>query len=303
VGINRLKLMAARDIVACRKTREVFPHTLLTGSGGLGKTSFAEAMAYDLGYHFEMVEGAMFKCRRSIIGKLVACSLAAEARNKRLLFFIDEIHRLAKEPQEAIYYPLLKSYIPETKTTLPPFSVFGATTHPHELLRPFKRRFKNEWAFSRYSVASIRVMVATQLNKFGLTVSADVIDMVANRALGIPARAYNLSEKIRNEVLFREGDKIVSAEDCENTFLLEGIDPIGLDLDQVAYLQVLEGANGIPKGVGGIAGALDRDKGVVEDSIEPVLLSLKFIDRTARGRVLTEHGYMHLVKTGKSKAL
>jgi len=291
--------MAARDIVACRKTREVFPHTLLIGPGGLGKTSFAEAIAHDLGYHFEMVEGAMFKCRRSIIGKLVSSSLVAEAHQKRLLFFIDEVHRLTKEPQEGIYYPLLKFFIPETKTTLAPFSVFGATTHPHELLRPFKRRFKNEWAFSRYDVADIEVIVAIQLNKFGLTVSADVIKMVAVRALGIPARAYNLSEKIRNEVLFRGGNRVVSAEDCENTFRLEGIDAIGLDLDQVSYLQVLSDSNGTPKGVGGIAGALDRDVDVVEDSIEPVLLSLKFIDRTARGRVLTEHGYLHLAKTGK----
>ena len=299
VGLRRLKTMAARDIVACRKTREVFPHTLLIGPGGLGKTSFAEAIAHDLGYHFEMVEGAMFKCRRSIIGKLVSSSLVAEAHQKRLLFFIDEVHRLAKEPQEGIYYPLLKFFIPETKTTLAPFSVFGATTHPHELLRPFKRRFKNEWAFSRYDVADIEVIVAIQLNKFGLTVSADVIKMVAVRALGIPARAYNLSEKIRNEVLFRGGNRVVSAEDCENTFRLEGIDAIGLDLDQVSYLQVLSDSNGTPKGVGGIAGALDRDVDVVEDSIEPVLLSLKFIDRTARGRVLTEHGYLHLAKTGK----
>ena len=299
IGLKRLKAMAARDIVACKKTREVFPHTLLTGPGGLGKTSFAEAIAHDLGYHFEMVEGAMFKCRRAIMGKLDSCSLAAEARDKRLMFFIDEIHRLAKEPQEGIYYPLLKFYIPETKTTLAPFTVFGATTHPHELLRPFKRRFKNEWAFSRYDLVDIEVMVANQLSKHGLLVYGDVVNRIAKRALGIPARAYNLAEKIRNQVLFRGGEATVSVVDCENTFRLEGIDEIGLDMDQVSYLKVLCEANGSPKGVGGIAGALDREVEVVDESIEPVLLSLKFIDRTARGRVLTDKGYVHLAKTGQ----
>jgi len=298
VGLKRLKAMAARDIAACKHTREVFPHTMLTGPGGLGKTSFAEAIAYDLGYHFEMVEGAMFKCRRSIIGKLVACSLLADARGKRLLFFIDEVHRLAKEPQEAIYYPLLKFYIPETKTRLSPFSVFAATTHPQDLLRPFKRRFENDWAFSRYDLDEIEVMVAGQLESFGLDANSVVVHKVAKRSLGIPSLAYNLAKKIRNAVLSK-GRRVVSDVDCENTFHLEGLDELGLTLDQVEYLKVLCDAAGVPKGVGGLAGALDRDVEVVGDSIEPVLLSLKFIDRTPRGRVLTELGHLHLARTGQ----
>lgn len=299
VGLRRLKTMAARDIAACKITGEVFPHTILTGPGGLGKTSFAEAIAYDLGYHFELVEGAMFKCRKAIITKLIECSQIADGRGKRLLFFIDEVHRLAQEPQEAIYYPLLKFYVPDGKISLTPFSVFAATTHPHELLRPFKRRFKNDWAFTRYPVGDIEVMVSQQFSGYGMRFGNDVIQRVAQRSLGIPSRGYNMVEKIRNQVLFRGGERVVLVEDCENTFRLEGLDEIGLDLDQVEYLKVLASAAGVPKGVGGISGALDRDVEVVEDGIEPVLLSLKFIDRTPKGRVLTELGREHLVRTGQ----
>ena len=299
VGLGRLKAMADRDIAASRATREVFPHSGLYGPGGLGKTSFAEAVAQDLGYHFDMVEGAMFKCRRAILERLSQSSLAAEARGKRLIFFIDEVHRLAKEPQEALYYPMLEFFLPDSRTKLQPFSLFAATTHPHELLRPFRSRLKNEWSFQRYDLCDIEVMITRALTDYGLMIDSGVVELVSKRCLGVPRRAYNIALKIRNEVLFRGGELSVSVQDCENTFALEGIDPIGLDLDQVAYLKVLSEARGQPKGVGGIAGMLDRDVEVVEDSIEPVLLSLKFIDRTSRGRVLTELGYVHLGRTGQ----
>lgn len=294
IGLRRQKLMATRDIVATKKLGEVFGHTGLYGPGGLGKTSWSKAMCYELRYHWFMIEGATVRSRQQILGRLAAASMEATARGKYLFFMVDEVHRMPAECQEALYFPLLERVITETNTKLPPFTMFAATTHPQALLPPFRSRLKNSWSFEQYEQSDIECMVARQLDKYRLKASLDVVEMISKRALGVPRSAYNLTEKVRNQVLYRGGDSQVTVKDCRETFKLEGIDDIGLDLSQVEYLKVLAEAQGNPRGVGMLAGALQRDKEVVEDSIEPVLLSLKFIDRTARGRVLTDRGYMHL---------
>ena len=109
--------------------------------------------------------------------------------------------------------------------------------------------------------------------------------------------AYNLSQKVRNEVLAREGARVVHVEDCVTTFADEGIDAIGLNRDQVHYLRIL--SCDTARGIGGIAGTLDRDVVVVEESIEPVLLSLGLAERTRAGRKLTHVGQEHLRRTGQ----
>ncbi len=298
IGLHDLKLRAARDIRACKTANEQFPHTGLFGPGGLGKTSFARSMAYDLGYYFYMVEGAMMKNRKSVQDHLLEACNQAKCSRRRLMFFIDEVHRLNDEPQEALYIPLLDGVITGQSTKLWPFTLFGATTHPHKLLKPFRSRLTNEWYLSCYSVPDLSRMVVKWWREMRLDYDLECIETVAQRSLGVPRLAYNLAMTVRNEVLSRGGSRKVSRADCEKTFLLEGIDSIGLTRDQVAYMQLLRDANGTPKGVGSLAGALDRDVDVVTDNIEPVLLSLKFIDRTMRGRVLTMAGMRHLDKTG-----
>lgn len=299
VGLRRIKSLSARDIIACLRANEIFPHTGLWGPGGLGKTSVAEAIAYDLNYWFAMMEGAMVRTRGQMLQRLQNASEEAEIYNKPLLFFIDEAHRLPSECQEALYYPLKEWFIPEYSADLPPFTMFAATTHPHVLLKPFVSRIRNKWYLDRYNDKDIGCILANEFNKFGLDYSPDVEKVIAQRCLGIPRLATDLAMKVRNEVLYRGGEKRITMQDCENTFGLEGIDEIGLNIDQVKYLLVLHEAKGVPKGVGGLAGALGRDAAVVEDSIEPVLLSLRFIDRTSRGRILTAKGRKHLIQTNK----
>jgi holliday junction DNA helicase RuvB len=299
IGMRDTIKVAKRDIKACLVTSEQFPHAGIFGNSGLGKSSFASAIAYELKYYFEMIEGAMTKTRNALQQKLIDASNSAKTYEKRLLFFVDEVHRLPQEPQEALYYPMVTGQVTGSNIQLQPFSIFVATTHPHLLSGPFMSRLQNKWYLDRYIKEDICKMIIKWLNDVNLGYEVGCVEIIANRSLGIPRTAYNLVRKIRNEVLSRGGIKKVSVSDCTNTFVLESIDPIGLTKDQVRYLQVLQKAGGTPKGVGGLAGSLDRDVLVVSDSIEPILLSLKFIDRTARGRVLTDKGYRHLVETSQ----
>ena len=296
IGLDDIKRIAHRDIQASKISGELFPNTLLAGNGGLGKTALAECVCFELGYHYDMIEGAMVKTRNALQQKLVGASNDAKSSGRRLLFFVDEVHRLPQEPQEALYYPMVNGQITGSNVQLQQFSIFVATTQPHLLLGPFLSRLQNKWYLDRYNHNDICDMVSKWLNDVNLLYDITCINLIANRSLGVPRTAYNLVRKVRNEVLSRGGMQKVLVSDCLNTFVLESIDPIGLTRDQVRYLQVLQ-KSGTPKGVGGLSGSLDRDAAVVSESIEPILLSLKFIDRTARGRMLTEKGYKHLVDT------
>ena len=299
IGLSDIKKVAYRDIRASIATGEQFPHTLLGGNGGLGKSSLSFAISYELGYHYEMIEGAMVKTRNILQQKLTDASNASRYYNKKLFFFVDEVHRLLQEPQEALYYPMVNGQIAGSNIKLQPFTVCVATTNSNLLLGPFLSRLQNKWYLDRYRKEDICKMVIKWLGDLSLDYEVGCINIISNRSLGVPRTAYNLVRKIRNEVLSRGGIKKVLVSDCTNTFVLESIDPIGLTKDQVVYLQALQKAGGTPKGVGGLAGAIDRDILVVSESIEPILLSLKFIDRTARGRVLTEKGYKHLAETNQ----
>lgn len=298
IGMSSLKKRASRDARASLTSNEIFPHTLLAGPGGLGKTAFAESMSVDLGYWFYDIEGAMCKARKQLQAKLVAGCEESKARAKRLLFFVDEAHRLSEESQEALYIPMATGRV-EGFDGGRGFTIFAATTHPHMLLGPLKSRLCNEWYFSRYEQYDIERMIVKWWQKNNIQWDRKSVGMVAKRSLGIPRNAYNLSQKVRNEVLSRGGNRVVSIHDCAQTFRDEGIDSIGLNAIQVEYLLTLLAADGAPRGVGGLAGALDRGVEVVEESIEPVLLSLGFIERTSRGRMLTRKGHLHLSKTGQ----
>jgi len=297
IGMADLKRLASRDAKASRRANEQFPHTGLYGPGGLGKTVFTDSMSVDLGYWRYMIEGAMCKTRKAAQDHLRQGCEEAKSRGKRLLFFIDEAHRLSPEAQEALYIPMLTGRFEGYST----FTVFAATTHPHMLLGPFKSRLRNEWYFSRYEHYDIERMIVKWWRKNNMKWDRKSVELVAQRSLGIPRNGYNLSQKVRNEVLARGGERVIREQDCLITFELEGIDEIGLNRDQVHYLRILSSTDAA-RGIGGIAGALDRDVEVVEDSIEPVLLSLGFVDRTHSGRVITDEGKKHLNRVDSVRA-
>ncbi len=134
VGLVREKEKARIAILACQKRGVVFPHTLLWGPGGCGKTAFARGVAEDLAYHFQEIEAAALSSRADIINMLTTGTNVAKSKRTYLLLFVDEIHALTLKQQEAFYYPIKEWHITTTSgiVRFPPFCLFGATTRMDE---------------------------------------------------------------------------------------------------------------------------------------------------------------------------
>lgn len=299
IGLTKLKKMAQRDIKACLRIGEVFPHTGLFGPGGLGKTAFAMAMARDLGYFFVQVEGAAIKNRDHLINLLRVADENASAVGQHLLFFVDECHRLGTL-QEVLYYPMTDWRVTTAggDVVFKPFTVVAATTHPNMLMGSFISRLQNEWHLDRYALHEIRKIVMIQFDKWDIDQDIQTADIIARRSLGVPRQAKNLCLKVRNTVLARGGSRVTPA-DCRDAFELEGIDAVGLGEQHIKYLKELFNSGGVPKGLSAISGRMGLSEDVVSGSIEPSLLSLGLIDLTGRGRVLTVKGRDHLATAKK----
>lgn len=297
IGLSDIKELATIDLEACKKTNEPFPHTLISGSGGLGKSALVSAIADELGYHLVVVEAAAMKNRDRIIERLCQAHDEANRVSKRLLFFVDEVHRLHLENQEVFYFPLDKQNPRLTTSngtiTFRPFTMFAATTRMDALdQKSFVGRFDNIWNLKPYSSAIIGIILGIWFHENRLQASTEIVDMIASRSLGTPRQALRIAQKIKNYCV---GHSVALVEKtiCERIFSLEGIDSVGLTELHNNYLRELRASAG-PKGLDALAGKLGQHKDTLLSVIEPSLLSVGFIDTCSRGRVLTSKGIRHL---------
>lgn len=303
IGLISLKRRARIAIEACRYSGEIFPHTLIHSIGGTGKTVFARAVGYELNCHFVETHAAAFKRREQLFEALVHYSQEAQALSIPLLFFLDEVHGLKLNLQEALYSVMKEWWIPTTrgKHYIAPFTLVAATTRFNLLdANSFVTRFPNVWEINRYSQSDIRKIVAYELDKFGLGYSFAVVTDIAKRCLGVPRIAVTLTKKVRTTTI-AAGEAVVSLAHTRLTFDLEEIDEIGLQPVHLRYLRILAGSevNGklSPLGIGPIAGKMRHHEDMIRGSIEPILLELNFVAPTPRGRMLTQSGSIYL-KTG-----
>ena len=295
VGLQKEKQKARIAIASCLQRGVVFPHTLLYGIGGTGKTVLAHAIAEELQYHVIETEAAAFKTRNHILSRLKAGVEEAQRKGTRLLLFVDEIHRLSIDRQEAFYIPMKewRAATAEGQITLAPFCLVGATTRRDMLDEAsFVSRFPNQWQIQRYTIPDIMIILSELFEGFGMGCESNVLRSIAKRCLGIPRHANNLAGKVRDVVLFNGGQRVRS-EDVQMACSMEGIDKIGLNQCHLAYLNILHKAGG-PRGLTGLAAKLMQPVDVISGTIEPILLSLDFIDLAARGRVLTASGAEHV---------
>lgn len=302
-GLTKEKARIYRAIVSCRKRGTVFPHVLICGLGGTGKSLLAEAIAEELGYHLVVVEAAALPTRQALISRLMRASEESRALNKTLLFFIDECHRLSIDRQEALYYPMEQHRI-TTKDgiiSFPAFCLVAATTQPQLLDQgSFVTRMERglRLVIGRYHKNDVMNILITLFKEMDLVYSQGVISAIADRCLGVPRNARNLAEKIRDQVIFRGGTNVISLGDVDEVIKLEGLDSIGLNENQVELLKILAESKGVPRGRGLLAARLSMSETAIEEVVEPILLSLGFMDHSPRGRILTGSGYNHLKKQG-----
>jgi Holliday junction DNA helicase RuvB len=292
-------------IRACSRSGDVFPHTLLTGVGGTGKTAFARAIGDELNYHFVETHAAAFKKREQLFEALVHYSQEADRFSKPLLFFLDEVHGLRLNLQESLYSIMKEWWIPTErgKQFIPPFTLIAATTRFDMLdANSFVTRFPNTWEIERYSKEDIATIVAYEFDKKGMRYDVSVLYNIAGRCLGIPRIAVTLAEKVRTTAL-SSGTETITIDHCWRTFAREEIDEIGLQPIHMKYLKILAASevNGklTPLGIGSIASKMRRHEDMVKGSIEPILLEMSFVAPTPKGRMLTGLGSEYLKKDDK----
>lgn len=284
-------------IAAAKARGEALDHVLFVGPPGLGKTTLAQIVARELGVNFRSTSGP-------VIAK--AGDLAAQLTNleERDVLFIDEIHRLNPAVEE-ILYPAMEDYqldliigegpaARSVKIDLPKFTLVGATTRAGLLTTPLRDRFGIPVRLNFYTVEELELIVTRGARVLGIGIGADGANEIARRARGTPRIAGRLLRRVR-DVAIVEGAEKITRQIADKALIMLDVDSIGLDLMDRRYLTTIaEKFSGGPVGIETMAAALSEPRDAIEDIIEPYLLQQGFLQRTPRGRLLTDAAFRHL---------
>lgn len=286
-------------IDAAKKRQEAVEHILLYGPPGLGKTTLAHLIAREMGVNIRVTSGPAIE--RS--GDLASILTNLE---KNDILFIDEIHRLNKVVEETLY-PAMEDYAldivigkgPSARTLrldLPPFTIVGATTRAGLLSSPMRDRFGVIARLSFYSPEELEEILENGAGKLKIRLDRVAKKELATRSRGTPRIALRLLKRVRDVAHVANTDTVTD-NILEKALRLLEVDRVGLDSsDRRLLLSIIDNFGGGPVGIQTMAAALSEDIGTVEEVLEPYLLQIGFLKRTARGRVATKKAYDHFRK-------
>ncbi len=293
---------AAKDnlqvfIESARMRREAMDHVLFFGPPGLGKTTLAQIIARELGVNFRSTSGPVI----AKAGDLAALLTNLEHGD---VLFIDEIHRLNPVVEEVLYpamedraLDLMIGEGPSARSVridLPPFTLIGATTRQGLLQTPLRDRFGIPVRLQFYSVDELERVVARGASLLGIGIDKGGATEIARRSRGTPRVAGRLLRRVRDFAQVAGAEKITK-DIADNALTRLEIDQIGLDLQDRRYLMMIADIyKGGPVGVETLAAGLSEPRDTIEEVIEPFLIQLGLIARTARGRCLNDRGWQHL---------
>lgn len=278
-------------IQAAKKRKEPLDHVLLYGPPGLGKTTLSRIIANEFGVDFKMASAPSIEKKGDLAGLLTSLKPYS-------VLFIDEIHRLNRTLEEYLYSAMEDYYIDivtgdgigarSMKFQLSPFTLVGATTRAGALNAPFRDRFGIVERLQFYDRGSLQKILKRNSGLLKMNLVDDGAEEIARRSRGTPRIANRLLKRVR-DFADVQGNGSVDEALAENALNRLGVDKLGLDMmDRKLLTLIYEKYNSGPVGIETLSAALSEDKDTLEDVFEPFLIQEGFIQKTPRGRILTD---------------
>ena len=297
IGQEKAKEILKIYIEAAKQRNDALDHVLFYGPPGLGKTTLAGIIANEMGVNLKVTSGPAIEKP----GEMAAILNNLQEGD---LLFVDEIHRLNRQVEEVLY-PAMEDYAIDImigkgatarsiRLDLPKFTLVGATTRAGMLTAPLRDRFGVIHRLEFYSVEELKLIIQHSAKILNVEIDENGARELARRSRGTPRLANRILKRVRDFAQVKY-DGMITEEVAKIALDLLDVDKMGLDhIDRNILMTMIEKFSGGPVGLETLAAAIGEDSGTIEDVYEPYLIKNGFINRTPRGRVVTEYAYKHL---------
>ena len=280
IGQSKIKENLKVYITAAKQRGDALDHVLFYGPPGLGKTTLAGIIANEMGVHMKVTSGPAIEKP----GEMAAILNNLEEGD---LLFVDEIHRLNRQVEKG-------SSARSVRLELPKFTLVGATTRAGLLTAPLRDRFGMIHHLEFYTIEELQQIIMHSARILDVEIELAGAREMARRSRGTPRLANRILKRVRDFAQVKY-DGIITEEVARTALDLMDVDKMGLDhIDRNILVTIIEKFDGGPVGLDTLAAAIGEDAGTIEDVYEPYLIKNGFLNRTPKGRVVTDLTYHHL---------